>query len=76
MRYVTLGEVVVASPPAAADSAQDLVPRNPDWALGIEIIEATIEFGALRRRQRNPLGLRGKAVPQFLEEAQPLSRRQ
>jgi hypothetical protein len=50
----------------------DLFPRNANRTLPIKLIQPTVKFFSLRRRQRYGTWARGKAVPQLLQELEPL----
>jgi len=66
----------LASPTPATDSAQDLVPGDADRTRGFELVQASIEFCALGIGELNRLGLSREAVPQLLQQTEPLLRRQ
>ena len=61
-----------ASPTATANSAEDLVPGDADRSLSIKIIQAPVELFALGFRERDCLRRSCQAVPQLLQQAEPL----
>src|SRR5712692_1169775 len=60
----------------AANSAKNLVPGYADWTLAFQIVQAPVEFCTLGSGERNRLGRSCKAVPQLLEQVEPLLRTQ
>lgn len=50
----------------------DLFPRNANRVLPIKLIQSTVKFFPLRLRQRYGTWARRKAVPQLLQEFEPL----
>src|SRR5258708_6182364 len=65
-----------ASPTAAADSAEDLVPGDANRALSFQIVQAPVELLALSFGERDCLGRGSQAVPELLEQTEPLLWRQ
>jgi len=60
-----------ASPTAATNSTQHLVPRDTNRPLGIQLVEASIELGPLGRSEGKSFRYSRETVPQFLEQAEP-----
>src|SRR2546426_5413178 len=56
----------------AANSAKNLVPGYADWTLALQIVQAPVEFCTLGSGERNRLGRSREAVPQLLEQVEPL----
>ena len=55
---------------ATANPLQNIFPGNPRGAVSFQLIEPSIEFFALRVRQRDRLRRRGETLPELLKEAQ------
>jgi hypothetical protein len=53
----------LASPSAVANSAKDLIPRDADRSLDLEVIQAPIEFFALGLCKRDGLRRDRQAIP-------------
>ena len=51
---------------------QEPHPKVADRPLAFQIVEAPVEFCTLRLGERNRLGHRPKAVPQLLQQVEPL----
>jgi len=66
------GEARAASSPATANAPMNLLPWDANRAVSIKLIQPAIKFFSLWLRQRYRIWARRKAVPQLLEQLEPL----